>query len=92
MNKVAKDCGCTVEIEVCDDGTFYPIAYCPTHNAAFDLKKALAVIQLALREDKHGQFWDARELATCWGMFHDDLSGNYFLAELARIALEKAEG
>jgi len=34
------DCACTVDIDVCDDGTFYPISYCSMHDAAPDLLAA----------------------------------------------------
>ena len=37
-------CACRVEVEVCDDGTFYPIIYCPIHAAAPALFEAYQVI------------------------------------------------
>lgn len=36
-NPIEKECGCIVEVESCDDGTFYPITRCPLHEAAENL-------------------------------------------------------
>lgn len=51
------DCKCNVEIDVCDDGIFYPIIFCPLHEAASDLLEALENL---LKVVKPRRYYDSR--------------------------------
>ena len=47
--QVEKECGCYVEVETCDDGTFYPITYCAAH-AGNELRISRLEMQLLERD------------------------------------------
>jgi len=59
--------------------------------AAPDMLAALMAIAIAKKEPAGGEYWTARELATKWGIYADDLEGERVLLKLAEYAISKAE-
>ena len=54
-----------------------------------EIREALKVIQKAVRDDEHGEFWTARRWLDKQGVFNGDLTGLRVVEAVAKTALSR---